>query len=316
MHLHLASPPEPELYDGFVASLPSGVTLTTGDPVPDTTEVLVDGHPAPGSLKPLPALKGLVIPFAGLTPRTREEALTRPDVKVYNLHHNASATAEKAMELLLAVAKLTVPNDNSLRNGPWCPRFDSSEAVLLEGKTAVVFGFGEIGQRVGRACLAFGMKVVGVSRTGALVEGFRTVAFADWHGLAQGCDALIVCSPLTPETKGAIGPDVVRDLPAGAMVVNVGRGAVIDEDALYEALASGRLHGAGLDVWWHYPSTEPECHPSRRPYHELPNVVLSPHVGGTVKETETARLRALADLVTRIHRSDPLLKPVDVERGY
>ena len=103
----------------------------------------------------------------------------------------------------------------------------------------------------------------------------------------------------------------------GAIVVNVGRGRVIDEGALFEALRDGRLDSAGLDVWWLYPkSPDDETPPSNYPFSSLPNVTMTPHVGGATRDAEVERLRALADLIQKIAGGDEGANLVDVERGY
>ena len=102
----------------------------------------------------------------------------------------------------------------------------------------------------------------------------------------------------------------------GAVLVNVGRGPVVDAAALYDALANGRLHAAGLDVWWSYPRKgEERTEPAPVPLHELPNVVMSPHRGGHCDRTDELRADALADLLNRLARGDDVRR-VDPRRGY
>lgn len=315
--IHLAFPVEPENLESFKAQLPKSARVTTGDPGNDTT-VLVSGRTTDDQLKSLPNLEALVIPFAGLIPATRDALLRHPHLHVYNLHHNAAATAEKAIELLFAVAKRTVTNDSAMRDGSWAPRFDAWDALELSGRRAVVLGLGEIGKRVARACLALGMTVAGVNRSGqnAATPGVTVHPCTDFSHVCQGIDVLLCCAPLTPETMGIVSSDLLASLAPDAIVVNVGRGGLIDEEALYRELSSRRLFGAGLDVWWIYPTDTETTAPSRFPIHELDNVVMSPHVGGTVKNTEKSRFDALARLLTQISSRDSGLRRVDVQAGY
>lgn len=315
MHVHLAREVEDSIFESFRALLPKSVSASHGNQPGAGTNVLVVGFPTPEMLAPLTELDTLIVPFAGLVPTARETLLARPDIRVFNLHHNAGATAEKALELLFAAAKGTTFQDRAMRESGWAPRFDSSNSVELAGKTAVVLGYGEIGQRIGNVLVALGMEVIAVRRSGSPtnVPSFKPESLRE---LAPTTDVLVVCAPLTPETEGLVNKDVISDLRERAIVVNVGRGAIIDEEALYNALKAGRLHGAGLDVWWQYPKPGESCDPSHFPFAELPNVVMSPHTGGTVIDTEPKRFTALADLLVRLKDGKDLPRQVDVAAGY
>lgn len=108
-------------------------------------------------------------------------------------------------------------------------------------------------------------------------------------------------------------------MPAGGLLVNVGRGVVVDQAALYRALKEGHLAGAGLDVWYNYPSGEDTHHntfPSDYPFHELDNVVLSPHRGGATREGEPIRMQALAELLNMAVRGEAVPNRVDLLLGY
>jgi phosphoglycerate dehydrogenase-like enzyme len=139
------------------------------------------------------------------------------------------------------------------------------------------------------------------------------------HDLLPRADVLIVTLPLNASTRGLIGPRELALLPLHALLVNIGRGDVVDEGALYEALHSRRLAGAGIDVWYRYPENEDDraaTFPSNYPLHELDNVVMSPHRGGAVIEREGQRMRALAELLNAAARGEPIPNKVDLELGY
>jgi phosphoglycerate dehydrogenase-like enzyme len=156
-------------------------------------------------------------------------------------------------------------------------RWDHYPMGELTGKTVLVVGLGEIGREVARLANAFGMRVLAVRRT------------ADAHAagpehlpkLVAEADAVVVTLPLTDETRGLIGREEFARMRDGAILVNVGRGAVVDEEALVEALASGKLAGAALDVFAEEPL------PASSPLWELENVLLSPHTAAlSIKENE------------------------------
>jgi phosphoglycerate dehydrogenase-like enzyme len=186
-----------------------------------------------------------------------------------------------------------------------------------------VVGYGQIGQRLGIVLHALGMRVLAVRRhpEKLLPPGVPGEVHAPeaLHRLLPEANVLMLTAPLTEETIGLIGEGELARLPERAVLVNVGRGALVDQKALYEALSTGRLLAAGLDVWYNYPAT-PEAWadtpPADYPFHELENVALSPHRGGHANETEELRMIALAETLNAAQRGEPLPNPVDVGLGY
>ena len=266
-----------------------------------------------------------MIPWSGVPKRTRALMSEFPEVAVHNLHHNAPQVAEMAVALLLAAAKWVLPMDASLRRSDWSPRYEESPIVMLGGRNALVLGYGAIGHLVARLLRGLGMTVDGVRRGEAGpgdADGPDHVYPAEeLDALLPRADALMVCLPLTDETAGVIGERELALMPERAILVNVGRGPVVDEGALYRALRDGTLHAAGLDVWYNYPTDEEgrtDTRPSEHPFHELDNVVMSPHRGGAPhsRETEAMRMRALAELLNAAARGEELPNRVDLERGY
>ncbi len=328
IHAWMPAAPGGEFLPALTRSLDPRVQFTSGEPPvqPEDVTVYVGGTPTADELAVYPSLRAVLIPYAGVPKRTRALLLElmheRPGITVHNLHHNAAPTAELAITLMLSAAKRVVPMDTALRQGDWRPRYAESEATLLEGRTALVLGYGHIGRRVARTCLALGMEVVGVRRTqepDPELPDVRIVAPAALPELWAQAQVLIVCVPATPETRGLVGASVLAALPGDAIVVNVGRGSIIAEDALYAALRDRRIGAAGLDVWYRYPREEAEREhtlPSARPFHELDNVVLSPHRAGHTVETERLRGEHVAALLNQAARSEPMHNAVDIEAGY
>lgn len=325
MKVHLLN--IPERLDILEGQLDSSVRLTMGEtlPAPAEYEVLVAGRPQREHLEASRALRRVVIPFAGLPEPTRTLLLAYPRLEVYNLHHNAAMVAEMVMGLLLAAAKEVVVHDQALRRGDWSGRYGAWSAVMLEGKTALVVGYGAIGQRVGKLCQAFGMRVVGIRRRDfAQPDGLTSPAPALYppsalHDWLPQADVLILTAPLTPETQNMIGERELNLLPTKAIVVNVGRGGLVDEAALYQALKDKRVYAAAADVWYQYPTDEAsrvQTPPSRYPFGELPNMVLSPHRAGHTDETEGYRMRDLALVLNAAARDEPIPNRVDLSAGY
>jgi phosphoglycerate dehydrogenase-like enzyme len=324
LSVHLLRETEPAALARLRGSLDSSTKLTGGLELAPTRDyhILVAGRPKRQHLEASPNLKSLVIPWAGLPETTRALMLEFPEIGVHNLHHNAAPTAELAITLMLAAAKFVVPMDRALRSHDWGPRYHPSPTVLLAGKTALILGYGSVGQQVARMCQGFGMTVLAVRRRtadayhGVLAEIHPPEAL---HDLLARAQVLLLCLPHTQETNGLIGQKELSLLPAKAVLVNVARGAIVDEAALFRALRDGSLYAAGLDVWYEYPSDEPSrsnTPPSAYPFHTLDNVVLSPHRGGGSLETEMLRMEHLAELLNAAARGEPMPNRVDLRAGY
>ena len=185
----------------------------------------------------------------------------------------------------------------------------------LVGRTLVVIGMGTIGRKVARMGKAFGMTVVGVKRR---PEGIDPASLnlnelhspAELLGVLPRAEYLVLITPHTPETERMIGARELATLPPGAIVINVARGAVLDETALIESLRSGHLGGAALDVFTEEPL------PDDSPLWEMPNVLVSPHSGST-SDRENGRLTNLfCENLRRYLNGEPLLNVLDTEKLY
>ena len=320
IHAHVLEDFDESALASLRTNLADSVQLTSGSDIPDDTNIIIGGRPTREQLAACPDLRAIIVPWAGMPENTRELLRDFPQVTLHNLHHNAAATAEMALALLFAAAKFIVPLDQKLRANDWSPRYAPSRSIGLEGKTALIIGYGQIGQRVGRVCHALGMTVIATRRNRIEQDDVAEVhPTSDLPQLLPHAQMLIVTAPLTPETKGLIGERELAALPRGAILVNVGRGAIVDEGALYHALKNGQLAAAGIDVWYNYPKDEASqanTPPSQYPFGELDNVVLSPHRGGDDKDIDVARMRDLAELLNAAARGDKMRNRVDVEAGY
>jgi phosphoglycerate dehydrogenase-like enzyme len=325
LRVHLLHEPAPDHLEVLKGELSPQVSLTVGsEPAePERIQVLVAGRPSARVLEACRELEALVIPFAGVPDETLSLLKLRPHVSVYNLHHNDIPTAETALALLLSAAKRVLPLDARLRKHDWRPRYLPSQAQILSGRTALILGLGQVGQQLALYLQALGLTVVGIRKhpQKPLKEGLKTRVFGV-EALAEVlplANILAVTLPLTEDTRGLIGAGELALLPEGAVLVNVARGSVVQEKALYTALKSGHLHSAGLDVWYRYPASEAEragTPPSRFPFHVLENVVLSPHRGGAAVETETLRMQHLARLINGYQDGERLVGLVDIKSGY
>ncbi|MHC5033381.1 MAG: NAD(P)-dependent oxidoreductase [Planctomycetota bacterium] len=316
--VRLPRPPRHGFLDHLRARLAPEVTLTVEEDGP--CDVLVDGTPDRARIEKSVGLRALVIPYAGVPRATRELLREFPAVAVHNLHHNAAPTAELAIALLLAAGKTLVPLDRALRRHDWRPRYapERQDDLLCAGRTALVLGYGAIGRRVAAACRGLGMQVMATRRSGTCTGPDEVFLPDALDSLLPRAHALFVCLPSTGETDGLLGAGRLALLPDGAVLVNVGRGPIVDETALFRELESGRL-AAGLDVWYRYPESEEaraDTAPATQPFHELENVVLSPHRAGLCAETERLRAEGLAEMLNGAARGEPMPHRVDLDRGY
>jgi len=316
-------PPEGALRS-LRATIDKRIDLSLGPDVPPKTELLVAGRPTREQLIAAQRLRALVIPYAGVPDTTRDILLAEfPNLAVYNLHHNSMAAAELAIGLMLAAAKTLIPVDRRFREHDWRSRYDGAPTLLLEGKTALIVGLGAIGMRLAGVCHALGMNVTALRARAHLphpsyVDVHR---IDDLHTLLPEADVLLICLPLTDVSTGLIGEVELALLPSSAILVNVARGPIVDEDALYRALLEERIAAAGIDVWYSYPQDEASrstTPPSKHPFHELDNVVMSPHRGGAfrLEELEAKRMADLALTLNAFVRDEPIPHRVDVDAGY
>jgi phosphoglycerate dehydrogenase-like enzyme len=208
----------------------------------------------------------------------------------------------------------------------WSHRMDMVPNMLV-GRTVGLVGYGGVGRRAAHIAHALGLRVIAIRRspgrsheeffripeiealdTGPEPAEIRGMDQLEW--LLAESDYFVTAVPLTPETRGLIGAAELARLQPGAIVINVGRGPIFDERALYEALASGHLGGASLDVF----ETEPL--PADSPLWDLPNVMLTPHVSGTHDRVSRYTTDLFLENLARFVSDRPLLNRADRERGY
>ena len=265
---------------------------------PDVEALLVANEPVPVDL--LPELK-LVANFGVGYDRLGIEELRRRGIAVANTPGVLSAaTADLTFALILAVRRRVVEGDARVRRGEWRGSWaDGFLAEELTGSTLGIIGLGRIGQAVARRAQGFELRVLYAQRTRAETD------LGEFRGLDEllaESDLVTVHAPLTPETRGLLDARRLALLRDGAAVVNTARGEIVDESALAAELVSGRLR-AGLDVFTHEPHVPEELL-------ELPNVVLTPHLGSATRQTREAMTRLVVDNVLAFERGEPLVSLV------
>jgi phosphoglycerate dehydrogenase-like enzyme len=231
-----------------------------------------------------------------------DPAALPPGCTLCNLYGHEEAIAVWAVLGLLAVSRHLLAYDRRLREGHWSPELPMERE--LAGRVLGAIGYGHIGRRAVELGRAFGMDAVAVTRTpsDARAEGLRWLGGFDRIGeLMAESDAVCVAVPLNAQTRGLVGAAELAALGPEGILVNVGRGEVVDEQALFDALRDRRIAGAALDVWYRYPGrADGPTQPSTLPFHELDNVVMTPHVSGRTAETRERRAAFLVEQLRRL----------------
>ena len=289
------------------------------DPI---VEILVAGRP-PSDLSLVPALRWLQVPWAGVD-HLAADPPWRKGVLVTNARGVfAIPIAEYVSGMILRVNQPAATWSADQAAHRWPPG-DAATVSIIRGRTAVVAGYGSIGREVARQLSALGMRILAVKPrpdvrhdtsyripgTGVpdgSIPGPDRRGRASWPRPWPRADVLVVTMPLTEASRGIVGRDVLAALPRGAWLINVSRGPLVDEAALLEALRAGRLAGAVLDVFGEEPL------PPDSPWWDAPNVIVTPHASGQTLRFFDA---LLLENVRRYLAREPLLNPVDPERGY
>jgi len=192
---------------------------------------------------------------------------------------NSPSVAEQALFMMLTLAKRAVEMHALVRDGAWASRLGLLPYDLF-GKTVLIIGFGRIGTRTAKRCLAMEMSVLVYDpyKPAAEIKAAGCEPVADLDAALPRADFVSLHCPKTPETVGMFNAARLKRLKPTAYLINTARGGIVEEKALYDALVSGRLAGAGLDVF------EQEPPPSGHSLFELPNVIMAPHVAGVTRE--------------------------------
>ncbi len=272
-------------------------------------EVILGFRPLGGGVRRSRTLKWVHQSGAGVEHLSADVAGT--DVVVTNTHVHGDTIAEHVFALTLAHTRVLRQVVHYQSRREWAHDLLHARR-LLAGATMGVLGLGTIGRAVARRAVAFGMRVWGTRRhPSTAVEGVeRVLPPTGLDDVLRRSDVLVLTLPLTRETRGLVGAREFALLPRGAFLVNIGRGQLIDESALIDALQSGHLGGAGLDVFAREPL------PETSPLWNLPNVILSPHVSGGFPGYMDHVVALFCDNLRRYLTGQPLRNVVDTALGY
>jgi phosphoglycerate dehydrogenase-like enzyme len=233
-------------------------------------------------------------------------------VAICNAFGHETAIAEYVLMVMLVWAHRfrEIETDFRLRSS-WRPSWVQSGPPHGEilGSTVGIVGLGRVGQEVAVRAAAFGCNVIAANRSvRERANGVsRIFSLAQLDQMLPVCDLVVLSTALAPETEGLIDARRLVLMKHSAFLVNIARGGVVDENAVYSALRDRVIGGAALDVWWQYPdAAEPDRRPSCHPFHELSNVIMTPHCSGWTQGMVARRWAEVAGNIIRFVRGEPL----------
>jgi len=261
-------------------------------------------------------LRWVQSPAVGVGSLMFPELLASPVVLTSARGIRARSIAEHILGVTIALARQLPQALRAQSAHRWAQEELETEARTLLGSRLGIVGLGAIGTELVKIAAPFGFRITAIRRRPPSPAGFGAAGVEEVWGparlpdlLAQS-DVVVVAAPHTPETKRLIGRAQIARMKPGALLVNVARGKMVDDEALIEALRDGRLGGAALDVF----TTEPL--EASSPYWDLPNVIITPHTSGAMRDYWTPLVALFADNLRRFEKGQPLRNVVDKVAGY
>jgi phosphoglycerate dehydrogenase-like enzyme len=257
------------------------------------------------------AKKLQLIHVAGAGTDKIEFAALGPDILVANTFHHERSIAEYVVGAAVMLRRGFLAQDHQLRRNVWATSvYDSAipQASTLGDARIGFIGFGHIGRCAWNLLRSFGCSGFAVTGSGRVPECGLTWAgrTTEMDRLLTECDVAVVSAPLNDQTEGMIGVAQLQALGPDGVLINVGRGQLVQEQALYDALAGKVIRAAAIDVWYRYPSGDGITAPSDLPFAELPNLLMTPHSSGVTRDTFIGRVDDVAANIGRLQRGEPL----------
>ncbi|TXT55314.1 MAG: Glyoxylate reductase [Candidatus Thorarchaeota archaeon] len=288
-------------------------------------DIIVGWRPSDDLLEAAQKMKLYINPGAGvqhLLDQFRRVSKTR-DIILVNGHGNSYFTAQHAVALLLALSNKIIPHDRWMREGLWRRGDSHAKSIPIRFRKIGLLGYGTVNNKVHRFLSGFNVEFHVLKRSWDKSLNTPTKIFKytqnQLHEFLREIDTLIIAIPQTKETEALIAKQELALLSKEGLLVNMARGSVIVQKDLYEALSNQEIAGAAIDVWYEYrpePDEQDRKYPYEYPFHELDNVVLSPHRGASPMD-DLLRWNEVIENISRFARGkNEFLNMVDLERGY
>lgn len=247
-------------------------------------------------------LKAVIIPYTGLD-QIDLELIEEYQIPLYNTTDHSKFVAEKALQLLLALLGNVANFHNRLMHGDWSHRNSDERIpwVSLFNRKIGIYGYGRIGKIFQELTTPFTKEFYVIDRG---KEYLNTTPVKDLETLVERSDIIIIAAPLTEETEGAFNKEILS-LMKDKYLINVGRGPIIDEEALYNALRNQTIKGFASDVWYQYPTgSKVRKSPTKYPIDQFKNIIVSPHCGGYTTDFYSVMAEPLLNYIESIAKND------------
>jgi phosphoglycerate dehydrogenase-like enzyme len=286
----------------------------------DKIEVFIGGFINRESIEKAKNLKLIQVPYAGVD-TLPFDIIKEKKILVSNAHENALTVAEHGFALLLALSKNIVFHDKDLRKGIWHGWLANEPNFEIFGKTLGIIGLGAIGREMAKRAKAFGMNVIGskkdINKDRELFKDFvdEIYPMEQLDKVIKKSLFIFISVPLTKETENLISERELS-LMKDKYLINIARGKVVNEEALYNALKNGILKGAAIDVWYVYPQHNEKIYPSKYPFHELDNIIMTPHSAGFTVESVQRNWLFTFKNVIKFAKGEKIENIVDPDKQY
>lgn len=281
---------------------------------------LVAGEISAKVLQDARNLKIIFVPYAGVDALPLD-IIRNHSIRISNVHGNARYVAERAIALALSFYGKVIDYHDDLKNfrwhGFWAKASVEDTWDSIQGRTCAVMGTGEIGKYIAKFLKSFDCTVIGFKKRPVTdgIQFFDEITM-DLNEALDKSELVFVTLPLTEETREMFSAKILATMK-GKFLVNVGRGGVVDEEGLYQALKKGILKGAAIDAWYTYPEKgKTAAPPSRYPIHELPNVVLSPHLAGFTPQSARLNIEQTIENIRSFVETGKAISEVDPDLMY
>jgi len=284
-------------------------------------EVLVGWRPTQKLFDNISTLKYFINPGVGvqhLLPKFKQH-FTEHNIKLMNSHGNAFATAQHGVAMLLSLCNRLYWHQNWMAEGEWRIGDKRLKSVLLKNRQVGLMGYGHVGKHVHNMLQSFNCHFHIYKNKAATIENAKVYYNDQLESFLKSIDVLFITLPSTEKTKHIINEQNITLLQSNTLLVNIGRGDVIEESALYEALKNKQIDSAAIDVWYNYKPEKDAAgkqYPYEQPFHKLDNVLLSPHRAASPFD-DLGRWEDVIENIINIKTKKAVLKNiVDVEAGY
>ncbi len=290
-----------------------------------SADLIIGWRPSAELLESARNLKVFINPGVGVQHHIKQyrDVYKQRGITLINGHGNTYFTAQHAVALLLSLTNKVIPHHTWMANGLWRRGDDFAKSIPLRNRKIGLLGYGAVNQKVHRFLAGFDVEFsilkrnwIGNEKVTAPAKKYSPDGLEDF--LIE-IDTLIVAVPETDETNGMIGDQELQLLGPNGLIVNIARGSVLDQKALYEALSNNVIAGAAIDVWYDYQpkeDSEGKKFPFQYPFHQLENVVLSPHRGASPMD-DLKRWDEVIENLQRFSESNhDFINVVDLDRGY